>query len=216
MQNLIKRLFDIFIALAGLVVLSPILLVCWVLVYLTMGKPAFFRQDRIGFSGKSFKLWKFRTMNEGKDITGVLLPDGERLTRLGRFLRSTSLDEFPTLFSVIKGDMSLVGPRPLLLRYLARYTPEQARRHTIKPGVTGWAQVNGRNSLTWEEKFVLDVWYVDHQSFWLDLKILMRTILLVLRRRGVAANGHASMPEFFGTCAPSTTQDANISNKPNG
>ena len=155
-----------------------------------MGRPVFFVQERPGLNGKPFKLVKFRTMREGTES------DGERLTRLGKLLRATSLDELPELWNVLRGEMSLVGPRPLLMRYLPRYTPEQARRHEMRPGITGWAQVNGRNALSWEQKFVYDVWYVDHQSFWLDMKILWLTIWQVIARRGINAEGEATMGEF--------------------
>jgi lipopolysaccharide/colanic/teichoic acid biosynthesis glycosyltransferase len=163
-----------------------------------LGRPVLFRQQRPGWFGKPFTIFKFRTLTEGRDESGHLLPDAQRLTRLGSFLRSTSLDELPELFNVLKGDMSIVGPRPLLNRYLERYTPEQARRHEVKPGLTGWAQVRGRNSLDWEEKLSLDVWYVDNWSMWLDVKIVGLTALLVLKRRGINHPGHATMSEFMG------------------
>lgn len=161
-----------------------------------MGQPVLFRQKRPGLNGKPFDLLKFRTMTEDRDEKGDLLPDRSRLTRLSRLVRSTSLDELPELFNVLKGDMSLVGPRPLLMRYLERYTPEQMRRHEVKPGITGWAQVNGRNALTWEEKFKLDVWYVDNQSFWLDLKIIALTIWKLIKREGINQPGQATAAEF--------------------
>jgi lipopolysaccharide/colanic/teichoic acid biosynthesis glycosyltransferase len=163
-----------------------------------LGTPVLFVQQRPGLRGRPFKLLKFRTMMDGRDAQGRLLPDAERLTPFGRFLRSSSLDELPELFNVLKGDMSLVGPRPLLMEYLPRYTPEQARRHDVRPGITGWAQVNGRNALSWEEKFKLDVWYVDHQSFALDLKILWMTLFRVFQRKSISAEGHATMPKFMG------------------
>jgi len=166
-----------------------------------MGSPVPFRQLRPGKNGKPFVLYKFRTMLDKRDGSGDLLTDNARLTRIGRFLRSTSLDELPELFNVLKGDMSLVGPRPLLMQYLDRYTPEQARRHEVKPGLTGWAQVNGRNAITWEDKFRLDVWYVDHQSLWLDLKIIGMTVLKVIRREGISEAGHATAQEFMGSHA---------------
>lgn len=169
-----------------------------VLVRFKLGSPVLFRQQRPGLHGKPFKLFKFRTMTDARAGDGNLLPDSERLTRFGRFLRKTSLDELPELWNVLKGDMSLVGPRPLLMQYLNRYTPEQARRHEVKPGMTGWAQVNGRNALTWEEKFKLDVWYVDHQSFWLDMKICLLTFIKIVRREGISQEGHATMPFFMG------------------
>jgi lipopolysaccharide/colanic/teichoic acid biosynthesis glycosyltransferase len=163
-----------------------------------MGKPILFRQERIGAKGKPFTILKFRTMTMKRDNDGHLLPDALRLTRFGRFLRGSSLDELPELLNVLKGDMSLVGPRPLLMQYLDRYTPEQARRHEVKPGITGWAQVHGRNALTWEEKFTLDVWYVDHCSLSLDLRILLLTLWKVLKREGISQEGSATMTEFMG------------------
>ena len=168
------------------------------LVRLKLGSPIFFRQQRPGLRGKPFTMYKFRTMRDVVDARGQPLPDGERLTRLGRFLRSSSLDELPELFNVLRGDMSLVGPRPLLMEYLSRYSPEQARRHEVKPGITGWAQINGRNAISWEKKFKLDVWYVDNRSFWLDLKILLMTVQKVFRREGISAVGEATMPRFEG------------------
>jgi len=163
-----------------------------------------FRQTRIGLHGKPFTLYKFKTMRDPRPGEDPLATDALRLTRFGRFLRATSLDELPTLWNVVKGDMSLVGPRPLLPEYLPLYTPEQMRRHEVKPGITGWAQVNGRNAISWEEKFRLDVWYVDNRSFWLDLKILWLTVWQVLSRKGVSADGHATMPPFQGPCSPKT------------
>jgi sugar transferase EpsL len=183
----------------ALLCLAPVLALVALLVRLKLGAPLLFRQQRPGLHGKPFTLYKFRTMTDARDAQGRRLPDAERLTPFGRFLRSTSLDELPELFNVLKGEMSLVGPRPLLMRYLDRYTPEQARRHAVKPGITGWAQVNGRNALTWEEKFALDVWYVDHQSLWLDVKILAMTVWQVLKREGISQPGHATMEEFRGT-----------------
>jgi lipopolysaccharide/colanic/teichoic acid biosynthesis glycosyltransferase len=172
------------------------------LVRVNMGAPVLFHQERPGLHGRPFILYKFRTMRDLRDVEGRLLPDEMRLTRLGRILRSTSLDELPELFNVLKGEMSLVGPRPLLMEYLNRYTPEQARRHEVKPGITGWAQVNGRNAITWEEKFKLDVWYVDNWNLGLDLKILGLTLIKVLKREGISAGGHATMPEFRGSQGP--------------
>ena len=169
------------------------------MIVMASGFPVFFKQIRPGKDNEPFTLYKFRTMNDIKDDKNRTLPDSERLTKTGKFLRKTSLDELPELFNVLKGDMSLVGPRPLLTQYLGRYTPEQARRHEVKPGITGWAQVNGRNSLTWEEKFKLDVWYVDHMSFSLDMKILSMTLIKVLKREGISAPGHATMEEFMGS-----------------
>ncbi|AEG15306.1 Undecaprenyl-phosphate galactose phosphotransferase [Desulfofundulus kuznetsovii DSM 6115] len=198
MRFFFKRLMDFIGAVVGLALLAPVMLLIALFICLNMGRPVLFRQVRPGLHGRPFVIYKFRTMKEERDSRGNLLPDELRLTRLGRFLRSTSLDELPELFNVLKGDMSLVGPRPLLMEYLERYTPEQARRHEVKPGITGWAQVNGRNAITWEEKFKLDVWYVDNWSLWLDFKILGSTFLKVLRREGISAKGYATMPEFMG------------------
>lgn len=194
-----KRLFDIIASFLGLLLLFPVLLVVFISVILDMGTPVFFRQERAGKNGVSFYLIKFRTMNNDTGDDGELLPDHERITSLGNFLRKTSLDELPALINVLKGDMSVVGPRPLLVRYLPLYNEFQARRHEVKPGITGWAQVNGRNSISWEDKFILDVWYVDNQSYFLDIKILVMTIFKVIKRDGIAANDHATMPEFLGT-----------------
>lgn len=198
----IKRLIDFFVAFIGLIILSPLLILIALLVRVNMGAPVLFRQVRPGLHSRPFILYKFRTMRDLRDDEGRLLPDEMRLTRLGRILRSTSLDELPELFNVLKGEMSLVGPRPLLMEYLNRYTPEQARRHEVKPGITGWAQVNGRNAITWEEKFKLDVWYVDNWNLGLDLKILGMTFIKVLKREGISAGGHATMPEFRGSQGP--------------
>jgi lipopolysaccharide/colanic/teichoic acid biosynthesis glycosyltransferase len=195
----IKRIGDSCAAFGGLLVLSPLLAGIAIAVLVLHGRPVFYSQVRPGREARPFVLFKFRTMSDRRDTSGALLPDGERLTRLGRFLRATSLDELPELWNVLRGDMSLVGPRPLLTAYLDRYTPEQARRHEVRPGITGWAQINGRNTLTWEEKFAYDVWYVDHGSFLVDLKILARTLALVARREGISAGGHATMPEFLGS-----------------
>lgn len=191
-----KRLLDLTLALPGLVLLSPLLLLTALAVRLALGPGVLFRQERPGLHGKPFIILKFRTMRPGPEA------DAQRLTPLGRFLRSTSLDELPELWNVLRGDMSLVGPRPLLLQYLPRYSPEQARRHEVAPGITGWAQVNGRNALSWDERLALDVWYVDNRSLALDLRILARTIALVLRRQGINAQGQATMSEFLGS-APS-------------
>jgi sugar transferase EpsL len=196
-----KRAFDIVFASLLCVLLSPILLLCGLLVGFGIGTPLLFRQVRPGLRGAPFTVYKFRTMSDA-DEGGVLLPDAQRQTRLGRLLRSSSLDELPELINVIKGQMSLVGPRPLLMEYLDRYTPEQARRHEVKPGITGWAQVNGRNALSWEERFRLDVWYVDNQSLLLDLKILRMTLIKVILREGISAEGHATMPKFMGSEKP--------------
>ncbi|KAF0106917.1 MAG: putative glycosyltransferase [Anaerolineaceae bacterium] len=193
-----KRTFDLLAASLGLLVLSPLLLALAALVRLVHGRPVLFRQPRAGCKGKPFLVTKFRTMTDRRAPDGSLLPDAERLTPFGRFLRSSSLDELPELFNVLRGEMSLVGPRPLLVKYLDRYSPEQMRRHDVLPGITGWAQVNGRNALTWEEKFRLDVWYVDHWSFWLDIKILWLTLWKMLKREGISQPGHATMEEFKG------------------
>jgi len=191
-------MFDLILSALGLAILSPLLLLTALTIWLTMGRPILFRQVRPGLKGKPFESYKFRTMVDLRNEQGFPLPDEQRLTPVGRFLRSSSLDELPQFFNVLRGDMSLVGPRPLLMEYLGRYTPEQARRHEVRPGITGWAQVNGRNSLSWDQKFQLDVWYVDHWSLWLDLKILVMTIGRVLRRDGISAPGHLTMPEFLG------------------
>ncbi|GAA5337064.1 sugar transferase [Thermus antranikianii] len=194
----LKRALDVIGASFALLVFGPVMLYIALRIWREMGSPVLFRQVRPGLHGRPFVMYKFRTMTEERDAQGKLLPDEKRLTRLGRFLREHSLDELPEFFNVLKGDMSLVGPRPLLMEYLDRYTPEQARRHEVKPGITGWAQVNGRNALSWEEKFKLDVWYVDNWTIWLDLKILWLTLVKVLRREGISAPGHATMPEFKG------------------
>lgn len=199
MSPFAKRLLDLSVALVGLVVLLPLFIGIAAAVRLLLSSPVLFRQRRPGLNGHPFTMYKFRTMTDTRGVRGNLLPDAERLTSFGRFLRSTSLDELPELFNVLKGDMSLVGPRPLLMQYLERYTPEQMRRHEIKPGITGWAQVNGRNALSWEEKFALDVWYVDHQSFWLDLKILALTVWKIFKREGISQPGQATAEEFMGS-----------------
>ena len=196
MGRVAKRLFDLVGSIVGLIVLAPLLTVIAALVRLFMGSPILFRQERPGLKGKLFVLYKFRTMRDLRDIEGNFLPSKERLTRFGRFLRSTSLDELPELINVFKGDMSLVGPRPLLVKYLDRYTTDQARRHDMKPGITGWAQVNGRNALSWEEKFHFDIWYIDNWSMLLDVKILFITMARVFKRAGISAEGYATMPEF--------------------
>jgi len=199
MARFLKRLIDVLTSTLLLILLSPLLLALALLVRLKLGRPVLFTQERPGRHGELFKLHKFRTMRDLYDNTGSPLPDQERLTHFGRWLRASSLDELPELFNVLKGEMSLVGPRPLLTAYLARYTPEQARRHEVLPGITGWAQVNGRNALTWEEKFRLDVWYVDHQSLWLDIRILLMTLWKAVKREGISAPGSATAPEFMGT-----------------
>lgn len=194
-----KRLLDLALTVPALVLLSPLLALIAVLVRVTMGAPVLFRQQRPGLHGQPFILYKFRTMTDAYDAEGRVRSEADRLTPLGRLLRSTSLDELPELWNVLKGEMSLVGPRPLLMKYLERYTPEQARRHEVRPGLTGWAQVNGRNAISWEQKFALDVWYVDHLSFWLDLKIMALTVWKILKREGISQPGHVTMEEFRGS-----------------
>ncbi len=194
-----KRAFDLILTIPAIILLAPLFLILSIMVAILLGAPVLFRQQRPGLGGRPFWLLKFRTMTDARGADGVLLPDSVRLTRFGRFLRATSLDELPELFNVLKGDMSLVGPRPLLMQYLARYTPVQARRHEVRPGITGWAQVNGRNAITWEEKFKLDVWYVDDWSLWLDIKIIAMTIWKILKREGISQPGQATMEEFKGS-----------------
>jgi sugar transferase EpsL len=194
-----KRLLDVVVAVTLLILLSPVLCVIAALVAAAMGRPVLFRQQRPGLGGKAFTIVKFRTMRDATDASGNPLPDAQRITRLGRFLRRTSLDELPELVNILRGDMSLVGPRPLLLEYLPRYTDEQMRRHEVRPGITGWSQVNGRNALTWDEKFALDVWYVDHRSMRLDLQILLKTIGNVVKGEGISHPGVATMEPFRGT-----------------
>ena len=191
-----KRVFDIVVSAVALLALFPIMLLVAVAVLAKLGTPVLFRQQRPGVGGRPFELIKFRSMHDSIGPNGVLAPDFERLTSFGRFLRSTSLDELPELWNVLRGDMSLVGPRPLLMEYLPTYTPEQARRHNVRPGITGWAQVNGRNAISWEEKFKLDVWYVDHQSFMLDIKILLLTLLRVAKCDGINAKGSSTVEKF--------------------
>jgi sugar transferase EpsL len=193
-----KRIFDLVVTILGLVFALPLMLIISLLVWIFLGTPIFFLQKRPGYKGQPFTTLKFRTMTERKGADGALLPDSKRLTSFGRFLRSTSLDDLPQLLNVLIGEMSLVGPRPLLMRYLERYTPEQMRRHDVLPGVTGWAQIHGRNTLDWDEKFRLDVWYVDHRSFWLDLKILALTPWKVFKREGISQPGQATAEEFKG------------------
>lgn len=194
-----KRLFDFIVSLFVIVLLSPIFLILIIVIFFKMGRPVFFRQDRPGLHGEIFSMIKFRTMLIATDQHGNELSDAERLTMFGKFLRSSSLDELPELWNVLKGDMSLVGPRPLLVKYLPLYSKEQARRHEVRPGVTGWAQVNGRNAIDWDEKFALDVWYIDNQSFYLDMKILLLTVKKVLFRDGITSEGSATMSEFTGS-----------------
>lgn len=194
-----KRLLDLFLTIPALILLAPVFVLVSMLVRIKLGSPVFFQQRRPGLGGEPFTLFKFRTMHDARDLQGDLLPDAERLTRFGRFLRRSSLDELPALINVLKHDMSLVGPRPLLMKYLELYTPEQSRRHEVLPGITGWAQVNGRNVISWEQKFALDVWYVEHQSLWLDLKILALTVLKIALREGISQPGHATAREFKGS-----------------
>lgn len=194
-----KRLFDFIVALCALLTLLPVIIVVAILIRFKLGSPILFTQNRPGLNGDIFKMMKFRTMLDAKDKQGNLLPDDQRMTKFGSFLRSTSLDELPGLFNVLKGDMSLVGPRPLLVQYLPLYNKEQARRHNVRPGITGWAQVNGRNAISWEQKFELDVWYVNNQSMWLDLKILLLTVKKVFIRDGINADGHVTIEPFKGS-----------------
>jgi sugar transferase EpsL len=194
-----KRLLDLLLVVLTLPVSLPVLALVALLVSLKLGSPVLFSQQRPGLHGRPYTIYKFRTMTDERNASGDLLPDAQRLTRLGRFLRNSSLDELPELYNVLKGDMSVVGPRPLLMQYLDRYTPDQMRRHEVKPGITGWAQVNGRNAITWENKFALDVWYVDHQSWWLDVRIMALTAWKTIRREGINQPGQATMEEFMGT-----------------
>ena len=193
-----KRFFDFLVSLIALLAFLPIFFLLGLLVRISMGTPIFFIQRRPGLNGKAFTMIKFRSMTNARDADGSLLPESERITRFGRFLRASSLDELPELWNVLNGDMSLVGPRPLLMEYLPLYSPEQARRHDVRPGITGWAQVNGRNAIAWDEKFRLDVWYVDNHSFWLDVKILFVTIKRVFQRHGITADSDITMPPFTG------------------
>lgn len=193
-----KRLMDLLLTIPGLILITPLLILVGIIVRLRMGGPVIFKQIRPGYKGKLFPVNKFRTMSDVRDETGKLLPDDVRLTRLGRFLRSSSVDELPELVNVLRGEMSLVGPRPLLTQYLERYSPEQARRHDVFPGMTGWAQINGRNAISWEDKFSFDVWYVDNWSLRLDIKILLRTMWIVITREGISQPGLQTAEEFFG------------------
>jgi undecaprenyl phosphate N,N'-diacetylbacillosamine 1-phosphate transferase len=197
-KSCIKRSIDFILTLVGVVLLSPIFIIITLWLFVVNNGSPFFFQNRPGKDENIFKVIKFKTMNDKKDINGLLLPDSSRLTMVGIFIRKTSLDELPQLLNVLKGDMSLVGPRPLLTEYLPLYSSEQNRRHNVRPGITGWAQVNGRNAISWEEKFKLDVWYVENQSFLLDLKILFLTVLKVIKKEGISSNGHATMPFFKG------------------
>ena len=199
MNRILKRIIDITASFAGLLLLSPVLLITSIMVRLKLGSPVLFKQQRPGLNGKPFCMYKFRTMTDEKDAEGNLLPDEQRLPKFGQMLRSTSLDELPELLCVLKGDMSLVGPRPLMMKYLPRYTAEQFRRHQAKPGITGWAQVNGRNAVGWEDRFKLDVWYVDNWNVWLDIKILFKTVMAVFQREGIVEEGCVTMTEFMGT-----------------
>lgn len=194
-----KRIFDLIVTVICLLIIFPLLLLITLVSRINLGSPVLFSQQRPGLGSKPFMMYKFRTMTDERDAKGNLLDDEQRLTRYGNLLRSTSLDELPEFFNVLKGDMSLVGPRPLLMEYLPRYTSEQARRHEVQPGITGWAQVNGRNALSWEDKFTLDVWYVDNHSLWLDIKILLLTVWVILKREKINQEGHATMYEFMGT-----------------
>jgi lipopolysaccharide/colanic/teichoic acid biosynthesis glycosyltransferase len=203
MNRFLKRFIDVFIGGAALLLLAPVVAMIALVIWLAMGRPVLFRHVRPGYKARPLVLLKFRTMNYLCDAQGRPLSDAERLTSLGKLLRRWSLDELPQLWNVLRGDMSLVGPRPLLMDYLARYSPEQARRHEVKPGITGWAQVNGRNALSWEERFRFDIWYVDHWSLGLDVKIIWKTIQKVLQRKGISLDGHATMPEFTGSKHPS-------------
>jgi len=196
-----KRIFDLVLGGAAIAVLAPVMLGVALLIRLRLGSPILFRQVRPGYKARPFVCLKFRTMTDKRDGDGRLLPDRERLSRMGRWLRSTSLDELPELINVLRGEMSLVGPRPLLTQYLGRYSAEQMRRHEVKPGLTGWAQINGRNALDWEQKFEMDIWYVDHRGLWLDFCILARTAWQVARRTNVSKPGYVSMPEFMGSYA---------------
>ena len=193
-----KRILDLILTILMLILLSPLLGFVAFFVRIKFGRPVLFKQERPGLHGRPFILFKFRTMTNARDEKGKLLPDADRLSSTGRFLRRTSLDELPELFNVLKGDMSLVGPRPLLMEYLERYSRIQARRHEVRPGVTGWAQVNGRNAISWEDKFAYDVWYVDNRSLWLDIKIILLTLLQTVQRDGISQPGHATMPVFYG------------------
>ena len=193
-----KRIFDLVVTFPGFFLLLPVMVLIAIVIRLKLGSPVFFKQARPGLNKEIFNMYKFRTMTNECDENGMLKPDGARLTKFGKFLRSTSLDELPGLWNVLKGDMSLVGPRPLLVEYLPLYSERQSRRHEVKPGITGWAQVNGRNAISWDEKFDSDVWYVDNQSMWLDMEIIWMTIKKVIAREGISADGEATMPRFTG------------------
>ena len=193
-----KRIFDLIVAILGFILLSPFIFLTALCVGIFLGTPVIFRQQRPGYRGQPFYIYKFRTMTDASDSTGSLLPDSERLTHFGRFLRTLSLDELPELINILRGEMSVVGPRPLLMEYLERYSPEQMRRHDVYPGLTGWAQVNGRNAITWQDKFQHDVWYVDNWSFWLDIKIILLTLWKVIKREGISQPGQATTEYFMG------------------
>ena len=193
---MLKRFFDIIVSSIGLIVLAPAILIISLLVLIKLGRPIFFKQKRPGLTSKPFEMYKFRSMKNCKDEYGKLLPNEQRLTKFGKILRSTSLDELPELYNVLKGEMSFVGPRPLLIEYLPYFTEEQKKRHKVRPGITGWAQVNGRNTINWDEKFDLDVWYVENQGFWIDIKILIMTLIKVFKREGISHQGHVTMPRF--------------------
>jgi len=198
-MNYLKRLFDLIFALIMLILLIPVMIALALIIHIKLGRPVLFKQERPGLAGKPFQLYKFRTMSDERDREGVLLADQERLTKLGKFMRKYSLDELPQLFNVVRGEISFVGPRPLLMQYLERYNPQQARRHEVIPGLTGWAQVNGRNAISWEDKFELDVWYIDNWSFLLDLKILWLTMIKVIMAEGISGGGTETMTEFMGS-----------------
>ncbi|MGN6639097.1 MAG: sugar transferase [Mucilaginibacter sp.] len=197
-RNFFKRIIDLFFGVTGFILLSPIILIVIIILFVINNKKVFFLQARPGLNGKIFKIIKFKTMNDRVDKDGNLLPDSERLTAIGRLIRKTSLDEAPQLLNVIKGDMSLVGPRPLLIEYLSLYNASQQRRHNVRPGITGWAQVNGRNAITWDEKFKYDIWYVDHQTFLLDVKIMWMTFEKIFKSEGINQQGHVTMEKFKG------------------
>jgi sugar transferase EpsL len=205
-----KRVLDLILTVLGGAILLPVFLLVAMAIFFSMGAPVIFRQKRPGLGGEPFELYKFRTMRNAEDMNGKPLPDADRLTHLGRFLRSFSLDELPELWNVLRGEMSLVGPRPLLMQYLERYTPEQARRHEVLPGITGWAQINGRNALTWEDKFRFDVWYVENWSLWLDFKILLITLWKAITREGISQQGHATAEEFIGSAEDSNGPDVQV------
>lgn len=211
-----KRLLDLFLTVPAVIVLSPVLIGTALALLIKEGRPVLFRQARGGLHGKIFYIYKFRTMREAADSHGRLLPDDQRISRLGNFLRATSLDELPELFNILLGEMSLVGPRPLMAVYLERYSPEQMHRHDVLPGLTGWAQINGRNAISWDERFQLDLWYTTHWSFWLDLKILFATLTKVLRREGISEPGQATMAEFLGNSQPQDPQDGYSAGSENG